>query len=111
MDDEDELKDFNLSSRVVREERRRQRERSRLERELERERTLRDSRDSGGGGANSGAMSSRDREFTPRAPTTSANANATVDITSGTSSHPRNVERREGSRSSQYASLLLQMSS
>jgi len=38
MDDEDELKDFNLSSRVEREERRRQRERGRLERELERER-------------------------------------------------------------------------
>jgi hypothetical protein len=38
MDDEDELKDFNLSSRVLREERRRRRERSRLERELERER-------------------------------------------------------------------------
>ena len=34
MDDEDELKDFNLSSRVVREERRRKRERSRLQREL-----------------------------------------------------------------------------
>lgn len=43
MDDEDELKDFNLSSRVVREERRRKRERSRLQRELERERTNRDS--------------------------------------------------------------------
>ena len=38
MDDEDELKEFNLSSRVLREERRRARERSRLERELERER-------------------------------------------------------------------------
>ena len=39
MDDEKELKDFNLSSRVLREERRRLRERGRLERELERERS------------------------------------------------------------------------
>ena len=46
MDDEDELKDFNLSSRVLREERRRQRERGRLERELEREREAYGSRDS-----------------------------------------------------------------
>jgi hypothetical protein len=46
MDDEDELKDFNLSSRVVREERRRQRERNRLQRELERERNRRDSQSS-----------------------------------------------------------------
>lgn len=41
MDDEEELKDFNLSSRVLREESRRQRERGRLERELERERSRR----------------------------------------------------------------------
>jgi hypothetical protein len=45
MDDEDELKDFNLSSRVLREERRRLRERGRLERELEREREAYGSRD------------------------------------------------------------------
>jgi hypothetical protein len=36
MDDEDELREMNLSSRPRREERRRQRERERLERELER---------------------------------------------------------------------------
>lgn len=36
MDDEDELQEFNLSSRPLREERRKQRERERLERELER---------------------------------------------------------------------------
>ncbi len=36
MDDEDELRELNLSSRPKREERRRQREREKLERELER---------------------------------------------------------------------------
>lgn len=36
MDDEDEMRELNLSSRPRREERRRQRERDRLERELER---------------------------------------------------------------------------
>ncbi len=36
MDDEDELRELNLSSRPRREERRRQREREKLERELER---------------------------------------------------------------------------
>lgn len=59
MDDEDELKDFNLSSRVVREERRRQRERSRLQRELERERTR---RGSSGGSRDRDSESSRDRD-------------------------------------------------
>lgn len=43
MDDDDELKEFNLSSRVQREERRKLRERGRLERELEREREERSS--------------------------------------------------------------------
>ncbi len=36
MDDEDELRDMNLSSRPLREEGRRHRERDRLERDLER---------------------------------------------------------------------------
>ncbi len=36
MDDDDEVKELNLSSRPRREERRRQREREKLERELER---------------------------------------------------------------------------
>lgn len=37
MDDEDEVRELNLSSRPKREEKRRQRERERLEREMERE--------------------------------------------------------------------------
>lgn len=36
MDDEDDLRDMNLSSRPVREEKRRQRERERLKQEVER---------------------------------------------------------------------------
>ncbi|GAX82223.1 hypothetical protein CEUSTIGMA_g9651.t1 [Chlamydomonas eustigma] len=42
MDDEDELREMNLSSRPRREERRRQRERERLERELERAREIKE---------------------------------------------------------------------
>ncbi|KAJ9527078.1 hypothetical protein QJQ45_025221 [Haematococcus lacustris] len=42
MDDEDELRELNLSSRPRREERKRQRERERLERELERARELKE---------------------------------------------------------------------
>lgn len=42
MDDEDELRELNLSSRPRREERRRTRERNRLERELERAREIRE---------------------------------------------------------------------
>lgn len=42
MDDEDELRELNLSSRPRREERRRQRERDRLERELERAREIKE---------------------------------------------------------------------
>lgn len=37
MDDEDEIRELNLSSRPKREEKRKQRERERLEREMERE--------------------------------------------------------------------------
>lgn len=65
MDDEDEVRELNLSSRPKREEKRRQRERERLEREMERELTERgfgrnvdgmpstDPQATGGGGAGS----------------------------------------------------------
>lgn len=41
IDDKDELKEFNLSSRVLREEQRKARERERLEREMAREMQVR----------------------------------------------------------------------
>jgi hypothetical protein len=60
MDDEGDLRDFNLSSRVLREERRRQRERGRLERELEREREAASLAGGSGDAGSLGAVTGRD---------------------------------------------------
>lgn len=63
MDDDDELREFNLSSRIQREERRRQRERGRLEREIQRQRDESGQREAGSS-RDGGPLDSMDEEGT-----------------------------------------------
>eukprot|EP00798_Chlamydomonas_sp_ICE-L_P008766 gene8766-33630_t len=69
MDDDDEMRELNLSSRPVREERRRQREREKLERELERAREakgqLEDNADRHAGAGSSRSQSPPSTSFSP----------------------------------------------